>query len=256
MKVYVKKSAVKKLIREMLKGNVTLTTVKTTLGGDELPVEPKKRKIGEARKAGSTSMVTTYDTGLAGKTAEDREQNLKRIAKAVGLGVPGTRRAVEAALDKMRFVRGELDPEDVDEIVVNAMADYLKVLEASGELSDEDIQFLKDNPIHIAQSPYFRVGYRKGMDYPEAGATSKAPVLGPEDVSGIEPGEITSTGAGAEYDPKKQGKVPSYSHERAGFERDPKTKKPIWLGLQKYYDDVASELGREQKPGSITLGED
>lgn len=255
MKVYVKKSAVKKLIREMLKGNVTLTNAKLTLGGEDLPVEPKKRKIGEA-KAGSTSMVTTYDTALAGRSAEDAEQNLKRIAKAIGLGVPGTRRAVEAALDKMRFTGAEIDFDEALEIVAQAHKDYMEVLKSSGELSDEDIKFLEAHPEHVQSSPYFRTGYRKEMEYPEAGASSKKPVLEPEDVSGIKPGEITATGAGAEYDPKQQKNVPTYSHERKGFWKDPKTGKPIWPGLQKYYEMAAAELNREQKPGSITLGED
>lgn len=91
--------------------------------------------------------------GLDGVTFGD-------IAKEFGFSKEGAKRAVVTAMSKFKFMLGLSDAERL-EIVLPAMSDYIAELAASGEIDQEDIQFLKQHPKDVADSDGFREHMKK-----------------------------------------------------------------------------------------------
>ena len=91
--------------------------------------------------------------GLDGVTYGD-------IAKEFGFTKEGAKRATVAAMEKFKFMLGLSDAERL-EIVLPAMSDYIDELAATGEIDEEDIQFLKQHPKDVAQSDGFREHMKK-----------------------------------------------------------------------------------------------
>lgn len=91
--------------------------------------------------------------GLDGVTYGD-------IAKEFGFTKEGAKRATVAAMEKFKFMLGLSDAERL-EIVLPAMSDYIDELAATGEIDQEDIQFLKQHPKDVAQSDGFRDHMKK-----------------------------------------------------------------------------------------------
>lgn len=82
------------------------------------------------------------------------------IAKEFGFTNQGAKRAVEVAMEKFKFMLGLSDAERL-EIVLPAMSDYIDELAATGEVDQEDIQFLKQHPKDVAESDGFRDHMKK-----------------------------------------------------------------------------------------------
>lgn len=100
-------------------------------------------------------------------------EGLKAIADALGIKSPSHAKGlVTRAIHKAQFMRKlfERDPEGTEEMVLNAVYDYIQELkdmerlpeEPEGEeLTKDDIKVLADNPEMVAELPSFRVYLQK-----------------------------------------------------------------------------------------------
>lgn len=78
------------------------------------------------------------------------------IAKELGFSHPsGAKGAVVKALEKAKFV-GEMDPDELDILVLNSMNDYVNMLSGTGELTPADVKLLKDHPDIVRELDGFR----------------------------------------------------------------------------------------------------
>lgn len=83
------------------------------------------------------------------------ESTFAQIAAELGLTTFGALKAVEVALKKMKFLL-ELPKDEREELILEALSDYIEFLQSSEELSDEDVAFLKDHPEELSGSDEFR----------------------------------------------------------------------------------------------------
>lgn len=108
------------------------------LGDDD---SPKKRHSYKKTALGSMKSV-------AGATFED-------IAKEFGLSVAGAKQAVDKALEKARWAGGA-DEDELEIVTLQAMIDYIEMLNKSGELTSADVQLMKDHPDIVRDLDGFR----------------------------------------------------------------------------------------------------
>lgn len=107
-------------------------------------------------------------------------EGLKAIADALGIKSPSHAKGlVTRAIHKAQFMKNlyERDPEGTEELVLNAVYDYIQELNDMGQLPGEpegdaltkdDIKILADNPEMVADLDSFRVylqKYIKGKGY-------------------------------------------------------------------------------------------
>jgi len=103
----------------------------------------------EAEPAGKKNVMMT-DVGGS---------SFKEIAKELGFAAEsGAKQAVEKALSKATFVlkTDMFDPDTLEILVLQSMSDYIDVLASSGELSQDEIKVLKDNPSIVRELEGFR----------------------------------------------------------------------------------------------------
>lgn len=85
--------------------------------------------------------------------------SFKDIAKELGFAAEsGAKQAVEKALAKAKFT-SELeyfDPDTLEILILQSMADYVDALQSTGELSQEEVKLLKDNPGIVRELDGFR----------------------------------------------------------------------------------------------------
>lgn len=80
----------------------------------------------------------------------------KDLAKKLGFSyASGAKAAVIKALAKAKFA-AEMDPDELEILVLNAMNDYINLLNSSGELTPADVKLLKDHPDIVRELDGFR----------------------------------------------------------------------------------------------------
>lgn len=82
--------------------------------------------------------------------------DLETIGKEFGWKPSMAKKAVQQALAKLRFLVGEMSEEERDSLVARAIADYVKYLNSSGEVTPEELQLLKDHPDLVSELDGFR----------------------------------------------------------------------------------------------------
>lgn len=108
----------------------------------ELPDQGSKRKAYKATAVGGTSDV-------GGASFQD-------IAKELGLSVAGAKRTVDQALAKAQWMAQDIDPDDLEILVLQSMKKYIDMLQSSGELTPADVQLMKDHPDIVRDLEGFR----------------------------------------------------------------------------------------------------
>jgi hypothetical protein len=83
---------------------------------------------------------------------------LEAIAKRFGLSTSGAKGAVDKALSKAQWSASMQfgSPEEMEEIVLTAVKDYIDFLKGSGELEPAEVKLLKDNPGIVSSLDGFR----------------------------------------------------------------------------------------------------
>ncbi len=119
---------------------------KTHVTGDEedeedLPDDTRRR----AYK--TTAIGGMHDVGGA---------SFQDIANDLGLSVAGSKRAVDMALDKARFMATGMEDDERDIMILMAMNDYINKLARTGELSPADVRLMKDHPEIVQELDGFR----------------------------------------------------------------------------------------------------
>ena len=104
--------------------------------------EPKKKRA--------------YKTTALGSMADVEGASFEQIAKELEFSVAGAKQAVDKALEKARWMAQEIDPDDLEILVLTTMNDYIDMLNKTGELSPADVQLMKDHPDVVRELDGFR----------------------------------------------------------------------------------------------------
>jgi hypothetical protein len=113
---------------------------------DEAPVlapkgSPKKR----------VDLGTGY--GVDGDTFE-------KISEKMGFTPEAAKKAVATAMERFKVLHG-MDPEDLEEMVLDGVDEYVSMLSKTGEMTDEEEKFMRVHPDHVAASDTFREFFSK-----------------------------------------------------------------------------------------------
>jgi len=81
--------------------------------------------------------------------------SFKEIAKELNFSVAGAKSLVDKTLAKAKYL-SEIDPSDLNVIILYCTKEYISLLNSSGDLSEDDVQFLLDNPKEVAALDGFR----------------------------------------------------------------------------------------------------
>jgi hypothetical protein len=80
----------------------------------------------------------------------------QEIAAELGISIPGARHLDMKARSKLKFVANKHNDDKLDVIILTAVRDYIELLTSSGELDDEEIMLINDNPEHVIDLDGFR----------------------------------------------------------------------------------------------------
>lgn len=108
---------------------------------------PPPDLTGHANKDGRTAFSMGDTDGQAA--------TFEAIARELGFSVAGAKQASDRALVKARFV-SMLGDDELEVVVLTAVVGYVKELQRSGELTDDDVRLLKDNPDVVKELDGFR----------------------------------------------------------------------------------------------------
>lgn len=97
-----------------------------------------------------------YKSTAVGGTADVGGASFQDIAKELGLSVAGAKRAVDQALAKAQWMAQDIDPDDLEILVLQSMNRYIDMLQKTGELSAADVQLMKDHPDIVRDLDGFR----------------------------------------------------------------------------------------------------
>lgn len=109
---------------------------------EEKPTAPK----GSLKKR--VDLGTGY--GVDGDTFE-------KIGEKMGYTPEAAKKAVGTAMERFKVLHS-MDPDDLEDLVLTAVDEYITLLAKTGELTDEEIKFMKQHPDHVAESESFRDG--------------------------------------------------------------------------------------------------
>ena len=112
-------------------------------GADEALPDEEEKPVAKARR----KMSTMQDVGGA---------TFEQIAAETGLSVAGAKQAVDKAMRRAQFLAQDLDYDERELIVLTAIRDYLKKLQATGELTAADIHLMSDHPDIVRELDGFR----------------------------------------------------------------------------------------------------
>jgi len=103
---------------------------------------PKKRRAYKKTALGGMSDVggASFDT----------------IAKELNFSIAGAKQAVDKSLEKLRFMMIDMDPDDLEILVLQTMNDYINMLSKTGSLSAADVKLMKDHPDIVRELDGFR----------------------------------------------------------------------------------------------------
>jgi len=113
---------------------------------DDVPAPAEK---GSPKKR--VDLGTGY--GVDGDTFE-------KIGEKMGYTPEAAKKAVSTAMERFKVLHG-MDPDDLEDLVLTGVDEYITVLSKTGELTDEDIKFLKQHPDHVSSSESFREFFSK-----------------------------------------------------------------------------------------------
>lgn len=112
---------------------------------DEKPVaakgSPKKR----------VDLGTGY--GVDGDTFE-------KIGEKMGFTPEAAKKAVATAMERFKVLHG-MDPDDLEDMVLTGVDEYVDMLAKTGEMTDEEESFMRSHPEHVAASETFREFFSK-----------------------------------------------------------------------------------------------
>jgi len=91
--------------------------------------------------------------GVDGETYE-------KISEKLGFTPEGAKKAVGIALERFKILH-DMDPNDLAELVMTGVDDYIQMLTKTGELDAGDIKYLHDNADVVAYSDEFRDFFSK-----------------------------------------------------------------------------------------------
>ena len=89
-------------------------------------------------------------------TVTDEGATFEELAKELGMSVSGAKKAVDMALEKARFIAVGMENNELEIVILNALAEYIDILASSGELDESDIALLKNNPTIVRELDGFR----------------------------------------------------------------------------------------------------
>lgn len=94
-------------------------------------------------------------TALGGMSDVDG-MSFEEIAKELGYSVAGAKRAVDMAIEKLRWLATGIDPDDLEILILQSINDYIDMLAGTGELTPADVQLMKDHPQIVRELDGFR----------------------------------------------------------------------------------------------------
>jgi hypothetical protein len=112
---------------------------------DEAPVAPK----GSPKKR--VDLGTGY--GVDGDTFE-------KIGEKMGFTPEAAKKAVATAMERFKVLHG-MDPDDLEDMVLTGVDEYVDMLAKTGEMDDEEESFMRQHPEHVAASETFREFFSK-----------------------------------------------------------------------------------------------
>jgi len=81
--------------------------------------------------------------------------SFKEIAQELNFSVAGAKNACDKALAKAQWIAGA-DETDMELIVLYSLKDYIELLQQSGELTDDDVRVMLENPNLVRELDGFR----------------------------------------------------------------------------------------------------
>lgn len=105
--------------------------------------------------------------------------SFEQIAKELGFSVAGAKQAVDKALLKTRSLVG-MDEDELEVFVLQAMKDYIDMLNGTGELTPADVKLMQDHPDVVRQLD----GFREFLDKQFRRARKKGELPGAADDQG------------------------------------------------------------------------
>jgi len=139
--------AVRKLVDEAMVNGVWVDPADAE--ADEEEGEEVASTPGRPRRGAYKSTAIGGMTDVSGASFDE-------IAKELGFSVAGAKQAVDKALQKAQWLAQEIDPDDLDDIVLTAMNEYIKFLTKSGDVTPADVQLMKDHPDIVCELEGFR----------------------------------------------------------------------------------------------------
>lgn len=129
----------------------------------------------EEAETGAAGNRKAYKSTAIGGMHDVGGASFDAIAKELGFSVAGAKQAVDKALLKARYF-AEMDEDDRDIFVLEAMKDYIDTLNKTGELTPADVQLMHDHPDIVRDLEGFREFLdkqfrraRRAGDLPDAG---------------------------------------------------------------------------------------
>lgn len=117
-------------------------------------LDPADPEIGDLPDQGDKRKA--YKATAVGGTGDVGGASFQDIAKELGLSVAGAKRTVDQALAKAQWMAQEIDPDDLEILVLQSMKKYIDMLQKTGELSAADVQLMKDHPDIVRELDGFR----------------------------------------------------------------------------------------------------
>jgi len=98
-----------------------------------------------------------YKSTALGHMADVQGASFKELADELGFSISGAKRAVDQVIRKVRWINTEYqDSDDIEILVLQAMNDYIDLLTGTGELTEDDVQLMKDHPEIVRTLDGFR----------------------------------------------------------------------------------------------------
>lgn len=138
-------------MRRMEKTKADLGKTFRAGGADDRP-EPDE----DEPEADEPKRRRAYKATALGSMADVEGASFQEIAQELGFSVAGAKQAVDKALEKARWAATEIDPDDLEILVLQTMNDYIDTLNKTGELTPADVQLMKDHPDVVRELEGFR----------------------------------------------------------------------------------------------------
>jgi hypothetical protein len=85
---------------------------------------------------------------------------LEKIGEELGFTKEAAKKAIETAMERFKVLH-MMEPEDRDELVLVGVSDYINMLGKTGEMSEEEEEFMRLHPKVVAMSDNFRDFFSK-----------------------------------------------------------------------------------------------